>query len=292
MTDAERLMRDFVPSLRESPFRIAPERVDDLIAEMKGEAWPLDVVDGPANFEAFPTTKEIKGTYAAMLSLWAVAASVRVLMALAQTAAETGISQIVIVPGSSGAEAIELKNAALALIRNETFRWGDALLVPDPTAAPSSADGLTNNLFLAAASFVVLHECGHIVLGHQASTSLLHQQEREADAWAVSWILDQAPDEMHREFRTLAICVALIWIGLVDEIRRAHTTHPPAAQRFGDAFHRFGDVPEYSLALEISSYALKAFFDPTTTLPQADHALDAFIERLIEYSRGRRDAHL
>jgi hypothetical protein len=287
MTDAKRLIGDFVPSLRESPFRIAPERVHELMEEMEGEAWPLDITDGPANFEAFPTTKEIKGTYAALLSLWAVAASVRVLMILMQTASEKGISQVVIVPGGPGSEAIELKNAALALIRSDTFHWGDAPVAPDPTAAPSTADGLTNNLFLAAASFVILHECGHIVLGHQAYTSLLHQQEREADAWAVSWILDRVPDERHREFRTLAICVAFIWIGLVDDVRRAQTTHPPAAQRFGDAFNRFGDVPEYSLALEISSYALKAFFDPTTALPQADHALDAFIKRLIEYSRSR-----
>ncbi len=287
MTEAERLTRDFVPSIRESPFGIAPERVQALTAQMGGSAWPLAIVDGPANFTAFPNTKEIEGTYAALLSLWAVAASVRILLVLMQTAANMGLEQVVIEPGAPGSAAIELKNAALALIRDHTSVWTVAPLEPDPTADPSSEDGLTNNLFLAAASFIVLHEYGHLAQGHLAYTALLHQQEREADRWAVSWILDQVPDEIHRQFRTLAICTAFIWIGLIDEVRQAGSTHPSAAQRFGDAFNQFGDIPEDSLPLEISSYALKAFFDPTTALPRPDHALDAFIERLMEYSRGR-----
>lgn len=287
MTDAERLMRGFVPPLRESPFRIAPERLHELLAQMGGETWVLEIVNGPANFEAFPTTKEIEGTYAALLSLWAVASSVRVLSVLTQTAAEINLSQVVIIPGGPGSAAIELKNAASALIRNEEFSWDDAPAEPHPAADPSSPDGLTNNLFLAAASFVVLHECGHLVLGHQAYTALMHQQEREADAWAVSWILDKVPSDAHREFRTLAICVAFIWIGLIDEVRQATSTHPPAAQRFADAFNNFGNVPPESLALEISYYALKAFFDPTTDLPQADSAKDGFIDRLIDYTRSR-----
>lgn len=285
MTDAERLMRGFVPSLRESPFRIAPERLHELLAQMGGEPWVLEIVDGPANFEAFPTTKEIEGTYAALLSLWAVAASVRDLSVLTQTAAEMNLSHVVITPGGPGSAAIELKNAALALIRNERFSWSDAPVEPDPTADTSSQDGLTNNLFIAAASFVILHECGHLALGHQAYTTLLHQQEREADAWAVSWILDKVPNDAHREFRTLAICVAFIWIGLIDEVRQTTSTHPPAAQRFADAFNNFGNVPKESVALEISYYALKAFFDPATNLPQAESATEGFIDRLMDYTR-------
>ncbi|CVI64306.1 hypothetical protein CFBP4996_25580 (plasmid) [Agrobacterium leguminum] len=138
MNDAERLTRGFVSLLRESPFRIAPERADELLAQMGGEAWVLEIVDGPANFKAFPTSKEIEGTYAALLSLWAVAAALRVLQVLMQTAAGMNLSQVVIVPDGPGSAAIELKNAALALIRNETFSWGDLPVEPDSIADPSS----------------------------------------------------------------------------------------------------------------------------------------------------------
>jgi hypothetical protein len=287
MTDAERLTLGFVPSIRESPFRIAPERVQALMAKMGGSAWPLDIVEGPVNFKALPQTQEIKGTYAALLSLWAVAASARIMLVITQTASDLNLEQVVIKPGDPGFIAIELKNAALALIRDHASLWTIGELEPDPAADPFSEDGLTNNLFLAAASFVILHECGHLVQDHLEYTALLHQQEREADSWAVSWILDQAPDEMHRQFRTLAICIAFIWIGLIDEVRRAESTHPSAVQRFGDAFKQFGDVPEDSLALEISSYLMKAFFDPTSAIQRPEHALDAFVEQLIDYPRRR-----
>jgi hypothetical protein len=61
VTDAERLTRGFISSIRESPFRIAPERVQALIAQMGGSAWPLDIVEGPANFTAFPKHQGDRG---------------------------------------------------------------------------------------------------------------------------------------------------------------------------------------------------------------------------------------
>ena len=51
MTDAERLTSGFVQALRESPFRIAPERSHELLATMGGEPWILEIINGPANFE-------------------------------------------------------------------------------------------------------------------------------------------------------------------------------------------------------------------------------------------------
>lgn len=286
MTDAKTLTEGFENAAREAAFRIAPERAQELVNLMGGETWYLDFEEGQANFTAYPDSKSIVGTYAALLSLWATAASVRVLMIATQTAAEQDLKQIVIAPGSPGFEAIEFKNAALALIRNEASAWVELPADPVPAADLSSADGLTNNLFLAALSVVVLHECGHIALSHQSYTSLLHEQEHEADAWAVAWILKMAPSKSHREFRMLAICVAFIWIGLIDEVRRASTTHPPAAQRLGKAYDCFGNVPEDSLALEMSSYVIKAFFDPAADIPQPDDALSAFVDQLIGYSRS------
>ncbi|MBG6148112.1 hypothetical protein IWQ51_006268 [Labrenzia sp. EL_142] len=287
MTDAKRLMLNFIPLLRESPFRIAPERAEELLVQMGGRAWVLEIMDGPANFEALPKIREIEGTYAALLSLWAVTASVVILGKLARTAEDLKLSQIVIKPGGPGSAVIELKNAAKALIRSEKYSWDSVPAVPNATAGSTSEDGQINNLFLAAASFVILHECGHLLKEHKKYTVLLHQQELEADSWAVSWVLKKVPNEHQREFRTLAVCIAFIWIGLIDEVRQATSTHPPAAQRFSDAFEIFGDVPTESVALEIGQYALKAFFNPTAECPQADCTKEGFISRLIEYLRRK-----
>jgi len=122
---------------------------------------------------------------------------------------------------------------------------------------------------------------GHRLKTSKASHLRVHLQAGAAQSERYR-LLNQVPDEKHREFRMLAICVAFIWIGLIDEIRRAGSTRPPAAQRLSDGFTQFGEPPENSVALEISSYVLKAFFDPTTSLPQP---VGAFIDRLIGYSR-------
>ncbi|MDW9378035.1 phage exclusion protein Lit family protein [Sinorhizobium meliloti] len=287
MNDAERLMQAFVHLLAQSPFRIAPERVDELVKEMEGEPWPLDINAERANFTAYPSEKKITGTYAAMLSLWAVAAAVLAMMNLTRAAVAAGKSTIVIEPGGPGSEVVEFKHAAVALIRNSAASWSEALPDPDHAAPLSTPDGLVTNLFLAAASVVVLHECGHIVLKHLPDSPQAHQQEFEADAWAVEWILGKVMDAKEREFRTLAICIAFIWIGLIDDVRRAGTTHPHAAQRLGQAFERFSGLTDESEALEIGSYMLKAFFDPTTDLPQADCAREGFVDRLIDYVRSQ-----
>lgn len=287
MLDAERLMHSFATPLRESPFRIAPERIQELIGKMGGDPWPLNIVGGAANFTAYPAKKEIKGTYAAMLSLWAVSASVQAMIDLTQTAAASGDPKIIIEQGGPGSEIIEFKLLAEALIRNEASPWVNAPADPNVFADLKSPDGLVTNLFLAAASVIVLHEYAHIALRHQPTTTRLHEQEFEADLWAVAWVLDKVQNEQEREFRTLAVCTALIWVGLIDGVRQANSTHPSAASRLGKAFENFGGLRDQSQALEIGSYVLKAFFDPTTDLHQPESAMDSFRDRLIDYLRSR-----
>ncbi|MXP44863.1 phage exclusion protein Lit family protein [Allopontixanthobacter sediminis] len=285
-SDSERLTTGFFSQIRESPFRIAPERAIELVDEMGGETWPLDFASGSANFEALPNSKTIEGTYAALLSLWAVAASVWAIFSTARMAREAGYEQLDLMTLPAGRMAMELKRAALEIIRNPDAPWDEALPDPDPGASRSSFDGLINNLFLAAVSFVVLHEIGHLVMGHQAYSGRSHDQEREADEWAIAWILKSPPSDKHRDFRAAAICVAFVWIGLIDEVRRSKVTHPPANQRLGEAFNYFEKLGDDSLAFEISSYALKAYFDPVSENPADENPLDGFISSLMAYSRS------
>jgi hypothetical protein len=284
-SDCERLTAGFVASIRQSPFAIAPERALDLISEMGGESWPLDFTSGKANFEALPRAKVIEGTYAALLSLWAVTASVWSIFSTARMAMDAGFEQIDLMTLPAGRMAIELKNAALKIIRDPSASWDLALPEPDPAASISSLDGRINNLFLAAVSFFILHEIGHLALKHQAYSSRSHDQEREADEWAIAWILKNPPSNQHRDFRCMAICVAFLWIGLIDEVRRSMTTHPPANQRLGDAFNHFGKLADNAMTYEITSYALKSYFDPTSYTPPVDNPIDGFISSLMSYSR-------
>lgn len=285
MTDAEKLTSAFAALLRESPFRIALERQDELFQVMDGVAWTFDTAPGHANFTARVGEKSIEAAHSALLSLWAVAASVRVLMVLMNTAADLELDEVTISPGGAGSEVVEFKHAAIALIRDPLASWPRELPAPDPDAEANSENGLLNNLFLGAASFVILHECAHIALKHRHDSNTRRDDELAADDWAVRWILDRAQDHLEREFRILAICIGFIWIGLIDEVRGTSLTHPPAARRLEKSFEKFDDAPDYSVAFEVSSYALKAFFDPSTALPRPAHGRAAFIDQLIAYTR-------
>jgi hypothetical protein len=206
---------------------------------------------------------------------------------ITKNAAALGLTKIIIEQGAQGSEVIEFKLLAEALIKNEAFPWVNAPADPNVAADLNSSDGLVTNLFLAAASVVVLHECAHIVLQHQPTTTRLHEQEFEADHWAVAWVLDKVQNEHEREFRALAVYTALIWVGLIDGVRQAKSTHPSAASRLGKAFENIAGLGNNSPALEIGSYVLKAFFDPATDLPQPECAKDSFRDRLIDYIRSR-----
>lgn len=69
------------------------------------------------------------------------------------------------------------------------------------------------------------------------------------------------------------------------------TVNPPQQKRVSEsvkeAFERFSGLSNESEALEIGSHMLKAFFDPTTHLPQADCAKEGFADRLIDYIRSQ-----
>lgn len=293
MTDAEKLTSAFAALLGESPFRIALERQDELLRAMNGVAWTFDTTPGKANFTARPGEKSIEATHSALLSLWAVAASVRALMVLMSTAADIGLDEVIISPGGVGSEVIEFKHAASALIRDPLASWPEELPEPVPTAKANSEDSLVNNLFLGAAGFVILHECAHIILEHGYDSLNRREDEFAADNWAVHWILDCVQDPQQREFRIIAICVGLLWIGLIDEVRGNSSTHPSAAHRFEKSFAQFDDAAVNfddgtvnSVAFELASYALKAFFNPSTPLPRPEHAREALIDQLIAYIRS------
>ncbi|MCD4511954.1 hypothetical protein LQT97_11980 [Brucella pseudogrignonensis] len=113
MTDAERLMRDFVPSLAASPFRIAAESVDELVKIMGVEPWLLEIGPGRANFTACQDKQEITGTYAAMLSLWAVSASV---LAMTEISDAAFAANLVIEQGGPGSKVVEFQHLAVGLL--------------------------------------------------------------------------------------------------------------------------------------------------------------------------------
>lgn len=286
MTDAERLAGGFASSLAKAPFGIAPEAANDL-AEIGVDAWELVFRDGDGTFKALLDRKEIAVYFAGLLSLWAVAKAALIVANAGMVAARTAGASADIGPLTG--EAFALLSAAEQLIRNPAASWPSAFAKPDPAAAQGSTEWADNNLFMAAAGWVMLHEVAHVYLNHHDATTqaLLKSQEHEADEWATKWVLNGVTDDKIREFRILAVGVGIVWIGLIDKVKGKSNTHPHAAERLTRC-EPFFCASELSPSLEMLSYVLKAFFDPATPVQPVDTPAEAFVEELIRYGRLER----
>jgi hypothetical protein len=288
--DAQRLTEGFIADITASPFRIAPERREELLKDVfGGTPYCVDFRHLEANFWGNPPTREITISFPALLSLWATAHASLLLSHEAAQAMRRGERELDSHSNSAVALAYRLIEAAQALIRNESSAWPSDLPLPNAAAPGETHDGAVNNLFLGAVSWITLHEVAHIHLNHlkTATDAVRRDQEHEADLWATGWILQKVPDEEERAYRIFATATALAWIGLLDDVRRGSTTHPHASERFGQCFAAFGAQPE-SAGLELASYLVKALFNPDIELPDTETPEDSLINALIMYSKRPR----
>jgi Peptidase U49 len=288
VTDAEKLMAGFIPAVSASVFAIAPERARELNDVIfKRAPWILDFTVGSdrRTFIAYPRKQILEARFFALLSLWASANAALLFAREMMEAARAGRGAVSTAPGSAAANAINFVAAAKELLRDPSANWPAELPLPDPHPQLETHQWYVNQLFLASTAWVLLHEVAHVHLGHEETTiaEILIQQEREADDWATRWILEHAPEDLRREFRSVACATGLAWVGLGDEIQRGLTTHPHASQRL-TASSRFFPLAEESPALEMAGHIVKAFFNPSEPVPDSEHPGEAF-DRILHWYR-------
>jgi hypothetical protein len=270
---SKEVVRGFFKHLQRIPFSIAPELAEKLYADVFGGVAPeLRESETEANFYAVPADRAIYITSAGLASLWLLS---YVAFSVADIAGRAQREK------TSSRESLDISTAAATLNVGEHLAyarrlfksdrpWPSQLRRPDPTASLDSMDGRVNNLFLAAMSWILLHEIGHVVNNDSrfVPPSLSHQQEYRADGFATKWILQDSGAGQEREFRVLAVCVALSWVMLDEQAKgRGSTTHPPAIRRFDEAIQHFA-LGKRSVGLENAGYILKAIFDPVTPAPK------------------------
>lgn len=253
----------------------------------QGKPWGIVFGDGTKfAMKALVDSSEIWAPYSGLMSLWAATRAVVLIGAEAMKATRRGEASLDNQPSTPAAQAARLLEASKSFIRNPLANWPGDLPKPNGHALEGSLDWHVNNVFLSACGWILLHEVAHMHLSHEPDTSpdRLKEQEREADGWATSWILDHAPQDLHKEFRILAIAAAFTWIGVSDGVMRVDTTHPHAWERFGHCTNAF-TADALSPGLEMSAYALKACFFPTEPIPPAETPEDAFFDVLIRATR-------
>jgi hypothetical protein len=247
----------FAQDVQRAPYRIAPEKAVELNLLFGAKPLTLVFSDGAANFYARPNDSEIGVTFAALLSLWAAARAALHIGNEAMAATRSKRAKLDRQPGTPIAEAYDLIKAAKNLIQDPRARWPNDLPEPNARAVKRSPDWYANNLFLGAVGWTLLHEVAHIRLNHQETTSeLRRRQEHEADQWATKWIFERAGQGLNRDFRIFATATGIIWVGLIDIIRRGSTTHPHASERFYKCSNLFGADP-IGPGLELAAHITK-----------------------------------
>ncbi len=232
-----------------SPFKLAPERAEELVQLRDSLGLRLHV-SGEDSFDFFASIlmKRIFTTLTSFERLWAAAYYYLILY---DSYVSSPAGSVILVHGD--AERQEAQNLYLAAreadrIRGE-FTW--------PVGAPSPSSGhrlsaTANELFLTMCGFILLHEAGHIVLDHlqQPDTPLeqVRAQEFEADAWAYNWILErwEQYDRDQRVFgkRSMGVAFSLSYIGGLELLHPAKEprTHPSSVQRLRRFFRDYKEV--------------------------------------------------
>ncbi|MCG8274240.1 hypothetical protein MIC97_22415 [Aquamicrobium sp. NLF2-7] len=271
MTTTKEIAQPFFDLVAAAPFRIAPERADELTREIfRGDEWTLRPSETEANFYAIPEDKTIFASYAGLASLWCLAHAAFHTIDITshrQRSSGAGEEQIDIGDYWKALRLGEYVAYARSLFRADTD-WPDTLPQPSLDVGFDTPEGRVNNIFFGALSWIILHEIAHI---HNADeVHVPHnqrvQQEYLADDFATRWVLKDAVSEM-REFRVLMICLALTWLFLHEDTVRTGSTHPQAFLRFREAAAIFEMDDELSPGLENAAYLFKAVLDPSTEGP-------------------------
>lgn len=280
MRETEHVTCGLLAKARSTPFHIAPEKAQSLVEEVfDTKALDLRGIQAEATFFAVVPNKTIYASYAGMASLWClsfVAFCVADLSSRETRSDANNGEQIDISEFWHSLKLDEYLNYSRRLIHADE-PWPENICQPVPEAELNSTEGRVNNLFFGALSWILLHEIGHV---HHKDVKLIPNsqsvsQEFHADAFATKWVLDEAGNGIMREFRVLAVTVALAWLFLHEQVKGIGSDHPAAVLRFKEAINQF-NVGKRSVGLENATYIMKAIFDPKTEMPTRMLSAEAF----------------
>lgn len=229
-----------------SVYRIAPEREDELAAEVQAHNISLVITDDRGlSIRVDPCTGDITVPIAALEYVWACAHAFLVFYDDYGAAQRRGDNRFTITQSARGQAAVDLFNWAIENMETSGVdRWPDELPRPEKSPEHKSDVHIANETFLCAMAWILHHEIAHKRLNHPPHiTPTALMEEKAADREATAWILDRADDAQVRRKRTLGVVVAILTIQAAEVTGRtghgAAGTHPPTPQRLADCLYEY-----------------------------------------------------
>lgn len=265
--DTAVLMEPYFQLLGSNLSHIAPERADELTNDVFGGAlWDLIAKKGapPGRVQPFlanPENRSIAVSYSGLAMVWCMAVFGVFLLDVVK--ANRGAVEG---PVNIGRAMHKLRGYLVYAdkLRQVDAPWPDDLTCPDVNSGHEVIQEI-NNVFLGAVAWILLHEVGHVHRQHEVESSRSLKDEEEADEFAAKWVFEKVPEGPQREFRILAVGVALAWLLLFAPVG-GDAKHPPAYSRVMHVSSYFEPAVD-SVALEVVAHLFKALFFPTEMPP-------------------------
>ncbi len=238
-------VHELVEQVARSPYRIAPEKKDELLALLNRRQAALHVEDGNQTAFRFEGIfGQVVTSIRSLQHIWAAACYYASLYCEREEASARGESEIPI----TWNPAIETVSAHYAL-SCKMFKDGQPMpWPPDIKMLTPNTEylDLADVFFLDMCSFALLHEIAHFELGHHevaeaAAGETAHRDEHAtelaADKWAYDWILSSWKEggDDPKVF-TKRLLGVIFTLAMTDEFRHlamddAFSTHPTAVDR-------------------------------------------------------------
>jgi Peptidase U49 len=250
--DPEKLdspIRGLLKNFATSPFKIAPERQDELDQLVKKHhlrIW-IDATTDLFNVHISELLRRVSIPLSALERLWAYAYCYSLFFDLAQPEAQGRVIDLRAAEDTDRVRRLMVW-ANNAEITGKSDKWPENTPRPDQNESDPSLKP-ANQIFLMMSGFILLHEVAHLRLGHCEHPAVSADEsiasEFAADRWAAEWVLAhwQKYNNGERVFiqRTVGIAFALAAIGGIELYTPKHgtRTHPNAAARLLDFLDRW-----------------------------------------------------
>jgi len=234
-----------IPDIMASPFRIAPERQNELRSLIEQRNITVEIKSNEVTFllESNSVDSKIYLSLPTLERLWAYSFSYLHIMTLFLA---TGPGQYLEFGKHYGPIVEDMKRLLLWALDEERLRkrdyaWPKHLPNPASKSYYPQIIEKTNEMYLGMMGWILLHEIAHINLNH-----VLHKftdlptrlnYEKAADKWATDWVFEKLPvcaqPDNVRVWRTIVVSLALSTIAAVEyhTIEEQSSDHPNPADR-------------------------------------------------------------
>ncbi len=264
---------------------VAPELTPELATIATGNDLHIEFSAGDGgNIGVYTASGEIPFSIAFAEALWGLSYAFAVLPDMYQ------VHGALIVDRGNGRAAARCFDWSKRLLLGETIEWPRHL--PKPSMFCFKSVRAANELFLAGTGWALLHEIGHVHLGH---VELRPEDEETADAFASRWVLgwdpvEDIPSEHYwkRCAGTILVLLAITGIEFFHRTRGGRTHPDPVTRlqgflcRYVDSYAGMSDEQKDHLwyAVAVMLYLFLLASRRNGTLPADEDARD-LVDRMF-----------